>query len=240
MATFASGRIACLLAIAAWLAWSPAAAGPGADFQQEQSVSVQARQVADWVLHAGDHGSRPFVIVDKLASRVFVFDGDGRLLGASPALLGLAVGDDSVPGIGSRAMSAIRPEERTTPAGRFAGHIERGPHGEEILWVDYETAVALHPVSAKPTPERRLQRLASATVSDRRITFGCINVPAAFFATVVAPLFRGGGGLVYVLPETRSPRETFGSYGMPAPDPGPAPLPEGRIGGGHGGMPRRD
>ena len=216
MSTLAWVRRACPLLAAAWLAWSPAADAARADFLQQLAVSAQARHVADWVLDAGDHAGRPFVIVDKLESRVFVFGADGRLLGATPALLGLALGDESVPGIGTRLISAILPEERTTPAGRFAGHLERSLHGEEILWVDYDTAVALHPVSATPTKERRLQRMASLTVADRRITYGCINVPAAFFALVVAPLFRDGGGVIYVLPETRSPRETFGSYELPA------------------------
>jgi hypothetical protein len=204
------------LVAAAWLAWSPAPAAERADFLLQVAVSTQARHVADWVLDAGDHAGRPFVIVDKLQSRVFVFGGDGRLLGATPALLGLALGDESVPGIGTRLISAILPQERTTPAGRFAGYLQRSLVGEEILWVDYDTAVALHPVSAKPTKEQRLKRMASLVVSDRRITYGCINVPAAFFATVIAPVFREGGGVIYVLPETRSPRETFGSYELPA------------------------
>lgn len=212
-----------LLLAAAWLAWSPAPAAERANFLQQLAVSTQARHVADWVLDAGDHAGRPFVIVDKLQSRVFVFDGGGGLVGATPALLGLALGDDSVPGIGTRLISAILPEERTTPAGRFAGYLQRSLVGEEILWVDYETAVALHPVSAKPTKEQRLKRMASLVVSDRRITYGCINVPAAFFATVIAPLFRDGGGVIYVLPETRSPRETFGSYELPALLPGLLP-----------------
>jgi hypothetical protein len=210
------------LAVAASLAWTAAAAGARADFRQE-APSVEARHVADWVLAASDHGGRPFVIVDKLQSRLFVFDGQGRLQGAAPALLGLARGDESVPGIGERALAAIRPEERTTPAGRFEGSLERSLQGDEILWVDYDTGVALHPVVTGVPRERRLQRLASPLPAERRITFGCINVPAAFFAAVVAPLFRAGKGVVYVLPETRSPRELFGSY-----DVEPAAGPSGR------------
>ena len=80
----------------------------------------------------------PFIIVDKPKARVLAFDADGHLLGASPALLGLARGDDSVPGIGERPMADIRPEERTTPAGRFAAEMGRNANGEDILWVDYE------------------------------------------------------------------------------------------------------
>ena len=42
-------------------------------------------------------------------TRVFVFEADGRLIGASPALLGSARGDASAPGIGTRELSKIRP-----------------------------------------------------------------------------------------------------------------------------------
>lgn len=182
-----------------------------ADFGSERP-SADALHVANWAVHSTDHRAMPFVIVDKRDSRVFVFDGQGRLLGAAPALLGLAQGDHSVPGIGTRKMSTIRPEERTTPAGRFVASMERSLHGDEILWVDYDAAVALHRVIATAPKERRLQRLASQTPADRRITYGCINVPVKFFEQVVIPAFKGGSGIVYVLPETLGPAEVFGSY----------------------------
>jgi hypothetical protein len=216
VATFLPSRIFWPVVAAAWLAWSAACAGPTADFRQ-QAASPETRQIADWVLDSRDHGGRPFIIVDKLQWHVFVFDGEGQLKGAAPALLGMARGDESVPGIGERAMSAIRPEERTTPSGRFVAAIDHSLHGGEILWVDYDAAVALHPVATGVPRERRLQRLASASASDKRITYGCINVPAAFFRDVVAPLFRGRGGVVYVLPETPRGRELFGPHAIAAP-----------------------
>lgn len=194
------------------------AAWAGADFGKE-APSADARQVADWAFDSGDHKGLPFVVVDKVASRVFVFDTQGRLRGAAPALLGLAPGDDSVPGIGSRKMSTIRPEERTTPAGRFVATLERSLKGDEILWIDYDAAIALHRVIATLPKERRLQRLASRTPADRRITYGCINVPVKFFEDVVIPSFRGTAGVVYVLPETRSAREVFGISEAPAAPP---------------------
>jgi len=195
-----------------------------ADFGSEQP-GADALHVANWAVHSADHRAMPFVIVDKRDSRVFVFDGRGRLLGAAPALLGLAQGDHSVPGIGSRKMSTIRPEERTTPAGRFVASMERSLQGDEILWVDYDTAVALHRVIATVPKERRLQRLASQTPADRRITYGCINVPVKFFEQVVMQAFKeGGSGIVYVLPDTLKSAEVFGSYdidenGAPRPAP---------------------
>lgn len=207
--------VALVLATAAALAWLPAAAAGRADFQQ-QFASPQARHVADWAVHSGDHAGLPFVIVDKKQARVFIFDGNGGLLGAAPALLGLAVGDDSVPGIGGRKMSSIRPEERTTPAGRFVASLARSLQGDDILWVDYDAAIALHRVSASAPGERRLQRLDSPLASQHRITYGCINVPVKFFDAVVAPAFKAGSGIVYVLPETRPAAQVFGSYEVDA------------------------
>ena len=182
-----------------------------ANFERERA-SHEARHVADWVVDSGDNRSMPFAIVDKTDAKVFVFDADGRLRGAAPALLGLARGDDAVPGIGDREMSSLRSEERTTPAGRFVAALGRNLRGKEILWVDYDGAISMHPVVTTKPKERRLQRLATPTPLDNRISYGCINVPAKFFETVVRPAFTGTNGIVYVLPETRSAREVFASY----------------------------
>jgi hypothetical protein len=193
-----------------------AAAPKRANFEQEHA-SQDARHIADWVLHSGDHRSMPFMIVDKVEAKVFVFDGEGRFKGAAPALLGMARGDHTVPGIGERALSTIRPEERTTPAGRFVASLDRNLHGEEILWVDYESAVSLHRVVTGKAKERRAERLATPTPLDNRISYGCINVPVKFYENVVSRAFTGTYGVVYVLPETRSAREVFASYDVEAP-----------------------
>jgi hypothetical protein len=70
----------------------------------------------------------------------------------------------------------------------------------------------MHPVLTTEPAERRPQRLATATPLDNRISYGCINVPAKFFDSVVRPAFTGTNGIVYVLPETRPARAVFGSY----------------------------
>jgi len=182
-----------------------------ANFERE-SASLDARHVADWVVDSGDNHGMPFVIVDKKDAKVFVFNADGRLRSAAPALLGLALGDDAAPGIGDRKLSSIRPDERITPAGRFVASLGRNLHGKEILWVDYDGAVSLHPVVTANLKEHRAQRLATPTPLDNRISYGCINVPAKFFENVVHTAFTGTNGIVYVLPETRSPQKVFGSY----------------------------
>ncbi|MHB8139078.1 MAG: hypothetical protein ACYDGO_11930 [Smithellaceae bacterium] len=182
-----------------------------ANFEGE-SVSPDARQVADWVIDSGDNCRMPFVIIDKRNARVFVFHPEGRLSGSAPVLLGLGRGDDSVPGIGKRAMSDMRPEERITPAGRFVASLGRNLHGKEVLWVDYAAAISLHRVVTNRPEERRLQRLATPTPLDKRISYGCINVPVDFYKNIVRQAFTGTNGIVYVLPETRSIREVFAMY----------------------------
>jgi len=184
-----------------------------ANFELEQ-VSDESRRMADWVVDSGDSRGMPFALVDKREAKVFVFDADGRLRGAAPALLGLALGDDVVPSIGDRALSSIRAEERITPAGRFVASMGRNLGGKDILWVDYHGAVSMHPVVTSKPKERRAQRLATSSPLDNRISYGCINVPAQFFDNIVRPAFSGTNGIVYVMPETRLVREVFASYGI--------------------------
>lgn len=176
-----------------------------------ESLSSDARYVADWAVRSRDHAGLPFVIIDKHESRVFVFGTQGQLLGATPALVGSARGDHSVPGIGSKPIASIKPDERTTPAGRFEAVMGRGPKGEDILWVDYDLALALHRVVTGAPRERRLERLQSKSPAERRITYGCINVPVHFYENVVRRTFQGTRGIVYILPESRPAQSLFGA-----------------------------
>ena len=182
-----------------------------AHFGSEQA-SREARHIADWIVDSADNENLPFVIVDKIDAKIFVFDAGGRILGTAPALLGLARGDDTVPGIGDRELSDMPPVTRTTPAGRFVAALGMSTRGVDILWLDYDAAVSLHRVINTKPAERRLERLATPTPLDNRISYGCINVPARFYENVVSPAFSGTHGIVYVLPETRPAREVFGSY----------------------------
>lgn len=179
---------------------------------ERETASADVHHVTNWVLHTRDNQNLPFLIVDKTRAQVFVFHADGRLRGATSALLGLAIGDDAVPGIGERKLASILPQERTTPAGRFVANLDRNLGGKEILWVDYEAAISLHPVVTSNAKERRAERLATASPLDNRISYGCINVSADFFKNVVSAAFKGSNGIVYVLPETRSPQKVFASY----------------------------
>jgi hypothetical protein len=204
-----------LLSAGVYAAPTAAAAAGRADFRGA-TASAETQGFADWVAASGDNAGLPFVIIDKVQARLFVFYPDGRLRGASAALLGLARGDNSVPGIGDRPLASIRPEERTTPAGRFVAALGADLGAKDVVWVDYADAISLHRVITTKPKERRLQRLATPTAADNRISYGCINVPAGFYDTVVHPAFTGTNGIVYILPEVRSLASVFPAY-RPAP-----------------------
>lgn len=208
-----------------------AAAQPTGKTGVHYTRSEEALQIATWVVASRDNGELPFIVIDKVAAEVLAFDAKGEPKGFTPALLGIARGDDATPGIGDRELNEIGPAERTTPAGRFLARIGPAKGNQKVLWVDFNTSVALHPVITSNSAERRLQRLRSPTPGDNRITFGCINVPAAFYENVVSPLFADAGGIVYIVPESKFLIEVFPAFQMfvpPSLRPPVAALPEGK------------
>jgi hypothetical protein len=186
-----------------------------ADFG-DAAASADARRLFTWVIASHDNQALPFLIVDKIAARVFVFGPQGAIKGASAALLGISRRDDGVPGIGKRRLATITPAERTTPAGRFQAALGHD-FEQDILWIDYEAALSLHRVIVGKPEDHRAQRLASPSVLDNRISYGCINVPAAFYDGVVKPAFTGTVGIVYILPETRNLGTVFAIDTLPRP-----------------------
>ncbi|AOG22575.1 hypothetical protein [Acidovorax sp. RAC01] len=171
-------------------------------------ASDNAQRIVRWTTGTRDHQGLPFVVVDKPRASIHVFSAAAQWLASAPVLLGSARGDRSAPDIGNRPLSQIRPEERTTPAGRFATEPGRNLRGDDIVWIDYDTAVSLHRLRSVNAAERRQQRLASATTADRRISYGCINTAEAFYNAYIAPLLGAGPGVAYVLPDTE-PFATF-------------------------------
>jgi hypothetical protein len=175
-----------------------------------QDVSDTVIQLAGWVVATRDNQGYPFAIVDKAAAQILVFGPDGRLRGAAPGLFGSATGDHAAPGVAGLALREIPGEDRTTPAGRFVGGFGPSIDAGRVLWVDYESAVSLHPLIDGPT-ERRAERLASPSPEDNRVTHGCINVSAEFFERIVRPTFEAGG-LFYILPDRAPLAETFPEF----------------------------
>jgi hypothetical protein len=172
---------------------------------QDLRTSEDARSLVGWVQRTADAHGRPYAVVDKRSAHIYVFDGDGRLAGHSPALLGSAEGDHIVPGVGDHAQTGhVPPDERTTPAGRFEAQPGENRTGEHVIWVDYESAFAIHRLRPGFSYQARRGRLATAQAAAMRVSWGCVVVPVTFYQQVVQRVLGASRSVVYVLPETRT------------------------------------
>lgn len=193
---------------AAWLA-QPALAGPQ-DFDSA-NPSTEAKRLVDWVLRSADTRGKPFAVVDKRAAHLYVFHADGRLAGHTPALLGAAVGDRIAPGVGEHAQQGHVPfAERTTPAGRFEAAPGQNAKGEHVVWVDYDSAFAIHRLRPGFAYQARSSRLATTAVSGKRVSWGCVVVPVPFYTQVVEKVLGRARSVVYVMPESAPLHTLFG------------------------------
>lgn len=190
--------------------WAPPARA--ATSWERTGATVDAQRLVRWAVASADHQGMPFAVIDKPAATIHVFGPGGDHAGSAPVLLGSALGDHSAPGIGQKPLSQVRPHERTTPAGRFVSEPGSNLQGHDIVWIDYEAAVSLHRVRGAPA-ERRVQRLASPVLAERRISNGCVNAPTAFYNRHIAPWLGREAGVVYVLPDS----EPFAAF-FPAAD----------------------
>ena len=150
---------------------------------------------ANWVVDNDDTQGRPFVIADKKRGWVYVFNADGSLEGRNPAIFGKDTGDTRKKGT------------RVTPSGRFEATVDpdAGPlYGTTVDFMETEESVlAIHRVYLPEAKERR-RALESKGGADNRMSHGCINVEDTFYDDTLQPLFNESGGVVYILPETKS------------------------------------
>jgi len=176
-----------------------------------QEVSQTVIDLAGWIKASNDTVGYPFAVIDKANAQILVFDGKGKLRGAAPALFGSDKGDYSDPSVTKYALKDIPQGQRTTPAGRFIGGYGPSLDTGRVLWMDFDTAVSIHPTATGFKSERRPERLASPAPDDNRITNGCINVDPGFYAKVIKPTFEKGG-LFFVLPEVMAMADVFPDF----------------------------
>jgi hypothetical protein len=177
-----------------------------------QPLTADTRQMHDWVVKARDHQGKPFAIVDKKAARMVVFDAQGRMRGSTSILLGQAPGDESAPNVGEHAQWGEVPfHERTTPAGRFAADAGVNNEGEHVIWVDFDSAFAIHRLRPNRAEAARKIRFKSPKPADHRVSYGCVVVPVDFYKDVVQRWLGNGRSVVYVLPEKGTLQDMFSS-----------------------------
>ena len=175
--------------------------------------SPAAREMADWIVSRHDNGRLPFVVLDKHNATLYAFQPDGVALESTNVLLGQSHGDDTFPGIGNVPISKVKPYQRTTAAGRFVTRPGLDEDKTDVVWLDYDAALAMHRVINKVKSEHRLQRIVSSDPRVRRISWGCINIPIDFFDRRISPVFGKHTGVAYVIPETKTFAQVFEQNG---------------------------
>jgi hypothetical protein len=184
--------------------------GPLAEFGNVDAPA-DVEHIANWVSYTRNNQKKAFVVIDKKQAQLYVFEPTGKLKSRTPVLLGRAAGDVIPHGTASKPISQLKENEKTTPAGRFLAQPGKNSHGEDVIWVDYNAAISMHRLR-KVGKENRAERMATEDISDNRISNGCVNVPPAFYNSVLRPTVLKQGAYVYVLPETKTPQQLFGSY----------------------------
>ncbi|ASQ90737.1 hypothetical protein CHL67_07185 [Prosthecochloris sp. GSB1] len=169
----------------------------------ESTASDEVQKTYRWIEKERDNRKLPFAIIDKKNAHIYVFDDKGKIIDTGPVLLGIAKNDQIDPKTLKKPLSSIGKEDRVTPSGRFQSVIGPDHRGKQVLWVDPQFAIALHPVVNVPG-QNRFTRIESSSADDNRITWGCINVPVPLFKKVITPLFKPKSGFVYILPESDS------------------------------------
>lgn len=169
----------------------------------ESTASEEVQKTYRWIEKEKDNRKLPFAIIDKKNAHIYVFDEKGKIIDTGPVLLGIAKADKIDPKTLKKPLSRIGKDERVTPSGRYQSVVGPDHRGKQVLWVDPQFAIALHPVVNVPG-QNRFTRIESSSVDDNRITWGCINVPVPLFKKVITPLFKPKSGFVYILPESDS------------------------------------
>ena len=177
-----SGRIRLLLAACGWLCAVACQAAP--DFAAEPS-SGDARFAAAWVLAGADNQDLPFAVVDNAMRGSMCSRPAAAWLGASAVLLGA----DPRRFLGRHRSRPGQPDAGGAHHARrpIRSRPGRNDKGEDIVWIDYASSLAIHRLRPAPLQERRPARLASPSPEDNRISAGCVIVPLAFYEAVVAP-----------------------------------------------------
>ncbi|MGF6599781.1 hypothetical protein P3T23_004515 [Paraburkholderia sp. GAS448] len=145
--------------------------------------------VNQWVQKSGDNNGGSYLIADKENGNLYVMSPKGEVRETIPALFGAAKGDEAVQG--------------QTPAGAFTLNWQKAPdtktYGDSIqtFRATDKGTFAIHRVLTG-TPEHRAERLASGNPADRRITNGCINVPAEAYNRLFDKNYNGR---LYVVPD---------------------------------------
>lgn len=171
------------------------------------TLTQDANAARQYVQQNGDNANKPYIIADKKGGAVHLFDAQGNLLATTPALFGKNISDTTRAGATPAGKFTIK--YASTPAKGYGGTVQALANSSGQLVQSSIGTVSIHRTYTANSAENRPARLASKSVTDNRVSNGCINVPSSFYDAHLDSAFDG---YVYVLPETKaSPYRPRGS-----------------------------
>lgn len=173
--------------------------------EAKAKMSTLAQSVYESMAPTAKASGKGFIIADKPNGMLHVFFADGSLLIQDAALYGKDIGD-----IESK-LSSLQGGAKITPAGKFT--LVATPDAEYAggMRLDLkETSsaggvTAIHAAYLGDAKEKRLERLASTSAFDKRISYGCVNTTHATFLKSILPnIEKLNGGMIFVLPDAQA------------------------------------
>lgn len=167
-----------------------------------KEMSSVAQQVYQTLAPIAKEQGKGFFIADKPNGKIHVFGKDGRHITSATALYGKTTGDDLGRaglrgGITPSGSYTVKFENSDYKGGKIARLYTPGSNDEMSVG-----GVAIHSVYLGKPSENRLGRLASTTVSDNKISHGCINTTEqAIVESIVPNMAELNGGTVFVISE---------------------------------------
>lgn len=144
------------------------------------------------------HAKDPFIVADKHEGTITVHYPDTKNTVISPALFGKVKADK----INHAKLDVVNGFSHITPSGTYKIKKQYSEylHTSILTFIEGKDKIlAIHPVWLGMPSQQRLQRLFTKTPKDNRITDGCINVPSAFFYSVLNAL--PDDTILYILTE---------------------------------------
>lgn len=177
----------------------------------EFAISDSAKSVATHTLNTGN--GKAFLVVDKPNAMLYAFSADGALLNKTPVLTGKSIADVAPESATGKNLDNYTDAEKVTPAGKFTGKFTYSADYGSIIALDEtndgSSLIAVHRTYLGTPSENRAGRLASPTTADNRISYGCVNVPSAFYDSVIAPNYVGESQVI-VMPDKSDAKKFFG------------------------------
>ena len=150
-----------------------------------------------------------FIIADKPNGMLHIFKEDGSHALSDAALYGKDKGDVL------DAISSLEGGPKITPAGKFTMKEVPGKYAGKVSLMlmesqDYTGYIAVHAADTSNQSENRLDRLASTTTEDNRISYGCINTNHDTFINKIKPnISKLDGGMMFILPDAQEKTEAM-------------------------------